>query len=59
MPGNAIVTPLEMEAEKLKKSELIITEIAEQINAQYRNQFDGENDLSAHLQSLIIIRKYR
>lgn len=54
MPGNAIVTPQEMEAERLKKSEPIIKEITEQINAQYRNQFDGENGLSAHIQSLII-----
>ncbi|MBC3803333.1 iron-sulfur protein [Acetobacterium fimetarium] len=53
MPGNAIVTPPEMEAARLNKSEQIVAEIARQINAQHRNYFDGSDGWSSHLQSLL------
>jgi len=54
MPGNAIVTPPEIEEERLKKSETVIPEISRLINEQLKNHLEGADSLSAHFKSRVI-----
>jgi ferredoxin/flavodoxin len=53
MPGNALITPPEIEAERLKDSILKINQIAQQIHNKEINQFEGENNLRSHIYSFI------
>lgn len=54
MPGNALVTPPDVEMERLKNSKDKVFEIAEFINSVKTNNLVGENNLRCHLESTIV-----
>jgi formate hydrogenlyase subunit 6/NADH:ubiquinone oxidoreductase subunit I len=53
MPGNALITPHEIEAKRLKASISKITQIAQQIHKKEINQFEGKNNLRSHIYTFI------
>lgn len=54
MPGNAIITPPEIEVERLKNYTTKVAEIANCINNQRTNEFEGQNNLKNHIISSIM-----
>lgn len=54
MPGNALITPPEIEMERLKNSKRKIELVVNQINNRLTNEFQGENNLKVHIRSAII-----
>lgn len=51
MPGNAIITPPEIEAERLKNYKTKVAEIANYVNCLSTNEFEGKNNFKNHIMS--------
>lgn len=54
MPGNALITPPEIEALRLKNSTTKIAEISSYINNQITNELEGEYNLKSHIKSFAV-----
>lgn len=54
MPGNALITPPEIEVEKIKRSKEKIELIANHINSRIANEFEGENNLKVRIHSAVM-----
>lgn len=54
MPGNALVTPPEIEIERLKNSKTKIEEIAYYINNRSTNELKGKDNFKCHIESYIV-----
>lgn len=53
MPGNALVTPIEAEIERLDNCHSKVMEMAEMINSRAFHQIEGDNRLGAYIKSYI------
>lgn len=54
MPGNALITPTEIEAERLKNYKAKLVQIASYINNKSAKGFDGEDNFKNHLKSFVV-----
>lgn len=54
MPGNAVITPPEIEVERLKNYTTKVAEIAHYINTQSTNKLEGEDNIKCHIESFVV-----
>jgi len=54
MPGNALITPQEVEVQRLKESKLKIAEIAQYINSRSTKEIEGDNGFRRHVESFVV-----